>query len=62
MPRKPKTRHGATQPEGERKNGQVLLRLGPEARARLDRLVSDRQSTKSDVVADALAVLEAQRR
>jgi hypothetical protein len=42
MPRKPKTRHGATQPEGERKTGQVLLRLSPVVEGIL-RDQSDRQ-------------------
>lgn len=48
--RKPKTRHGATQPEGARRNAQVLLRLSPAVRDELRARATSSGMTISAVV------------
>lgn len=55
MPRhKPKTRHGATQPETARGAEQVKLRLHPTQRADLDALATAWGRTLSETVAEAV--------
>lgn len=50
MPRKKKTRHGATQPEDAREKKQLLLRMLPEKIERLRRLSDERGQSVSDYV------------
>ncbi len=47
----PKTRHGATQPEDERKAKAVLLRLLPATSRKLDTLAKRWDCSRSEAVA-----------
>lgn len=62
MPRRKKTRHGATQPEEERAARQVKLRLPPESIAQLRALAAMLGVTMSQAVILLLAGNEATRR
>jgi hypothetical protein len=61
MPRRhcpKKTRHGATQPEEARRAVQVLLRLPPETRSRLDELAGIWGMTRSATVGRLLEIVD----
>jgi len=50
MPRRKKTRHGATQPEEARERKQLLLRLRPEVIDRLRQRAERAEQSVSDYV------------
>ena len=55
------TRHGATQPESERKAKPLLLRLRPAERRDVDRLARQLGTTRSAAVVAAVRAMLAER-